>query len=190
MQEPDNAITDLLLRASFGDELAMGQLFPQVYDKLRALAHRQLRGESLANTLNTTALVHEAYISLASQDAGLWSDRAQFYGYAATAMRHILIDHARRRSSAKRGGPHADAVDWQSAELPVDFVAAEMLALDDALQRLGSLDMRLVKVVELRFFAGLSVDECADVLEVAPRSIVRDWRKARAFLHQYLDSVQ
>jgi RNA polymerase sigma factor (TIGR02999 family) len=134
--------------------------------------------------------VHEAYISLASQDAALWTDRAQFYGYAATAMRHILVDHARRRGAAKRGGPFASMLDWQTQELPVDFVAAEILALDDALQRLSLLDSRLGKVVELRFFAGLSVDECADALDVAPRSIVRDWRKARAFLHQYLDSVQ
>jgi RNA polymerase sigma factor (TIGR02999 family) len=189
MHEP-SAITDLLLRASYGDERAMGQLFPQVYDKLRALAHRQLRGEAQPHTLSTTALVHEAYISLASQDAALWTDRAQFYGYASTAMRHILVDQARRRGAAKRGGACAALVDWQTAELPVDFVAAELLALDDALVRLGSVDQRLARVVELRFFAGLSVDECADVLDVAPRSVVRDWRKARAFLHKILDSVQ
>jgi RNA polymerase sigma factor (TIGR02999 family) len=184
------AITDLLMRASFGDEQAMNQLLPQVYDKLRAIAHRHLRGEARPHTLNTTALLHEAYISLVSQDAALWRDRGQFYGYAATAMRHILVDHARRHGAAKRGGPFMSLVDWQTEELPIDLVAVEMMALDDALLRLGTMDKRLAKVVELRFFAGLSVDECADMLDVAPRSVVRDWRKARAFLHQMLDSVQ
>src|SRR5579871_558677 len=141
MQEPDG-ITDLLQRASYGDELAMSALFPQVYEKLRMVAHRQLRGEAVQHTLNTTALVHEAYISLASQNAAVWSDRAQFYGYAATAMRHIVVDHARRRTCEKRGG-HVDVVDWHAVELPVDVLAVEMLALDDALDRLSALDSRL-----------------------------------------------
>jgi RNA polymerase sigma factor (TIGR02999 family) len=190
MQHVGADITDLLERANRGDSLAMDQLLPQVYDKLRALAHRHLRGEAGPNTLNTTALVHEAYICLVSQDAAVWQDRAQFYGYAATAMRHILVDHARRRGATKRGGPQVSRVDWQSQDLPVDFIAVEMVALDDALVRLNAVDERLAKVVELRFFAGLSVEECADVLSVASRSVIRDWRKARAFLHQLLEPAR
>jgi len=180
-------ITDLLQSASDGDRQAMDELLPRVYDKLRTMAHRYLRGEAGSHTLNTTALVHEAYISLVTQDSAVWHDRAQFFGYAATAMRHILVDHARRRTAAKRGGRLATMVDWQAHELPIEFVAVEMVALDTALTRLSKVDGRLAKIVELRFFTGLSVEECAEVLDVASRSVVRDWRKARAFLHRMLE---
>lgn len=177
-------ITALLAQARDGDERAVDQLLPQVYERLRQLAHRYLAGH--AQTLNTTALVHEAYLSLVSQRDAVWQDRAHFLGYAATAMRHILVDHARRRSAQKRGGGQL-ALDWQSAEIPVDCVAGEMVALDAALASLGALDARLARVVELRFFAGLSVEEAAAVLGITTRSVVRDWNKARLFLHDALE---
>jgi RNA polymerase sigma factor (TIGR02999 family) len=178
------SVTELLGRARHGDRRAVDELLPQVYDRLRQLAHRYLAGDG-AHTLSTTALVHEAYLSLVNQRDAVWQDRAHFLGYAATAMRHILVDHARRRGAQKRGGGQA-ALDWTDAELPVDCIAGEMVALDAALTRLADLDARLARVVELRFFAGLSVEEVAAVLGVASRSVVRDWNKARLFLHHAL----
>lgn len=178
-------ITQLLGRARDGDRRAVDELLPQVYDRLRQLAHRYLAGDA-AQTLNTTALVHEAYLCLVNQRDAVWQDRAHFLGYAATAMRHILVDHARRRGAQKRGGGQV-ALDWQSTEVPVECIAGEMVALDAALSRLGELDTRLARVVELRFFAGLSVEETAAVLGITSRSVVRDWNKARLFLHHALE---
>ena len=157
-------------------------LRPQVYQRLRELARRQLAGERAAQTLDTTALVHEAWLNLADGN-GRFASRAHFYGYAATAMRHILVDRARRRMAHKRGGKEA-ALDLDAVEIPVEHAAAEMLALNDALDRLDALEPRLARVVELRFFAGLSVEETADMLGVVSRSIVRDWARARVFLQQ------
>ncbi|MBL8300379.1 MAG: sigma-70 family RNA polymerase sigma factor [Rhodanobacteraceae bacterium] len=179
-------ITALLVQARRGDERAVDHLLPQVYERLRQLAHRYLSG-NLHQTLSTTALVHEAYLSLVNQHDAVWQDRAHFLGYAATAMRHILVDHARRKAAQKRGGGQL-ALDWQSSDIPVDCIAGEMVALDAALAGLGTLDGRLAKVVELRFFAGLSVEEVATVLGVTTRSIVRDWNKARLFLHHALET--
>lgn len=178
-------ITALLAQARCGDERAVDSLLPQVYERLRQLAHRYLVGQA-HHTLSTTALVHEAYLSLVNQHDAIWQDRAHFLGYAATAMRHILVDHARRKGAIKRGGGQF-ALDWQSAEIPVDCIAGEMVALDTALARLSALDQRLGKVVELRFFAGLSVEEVAAVLGITSRSVVRDWNKARLFLHHALE---
>ena len=178
-------ITALLAQARSGDERAVDRLLPQVYERLRQLAHRYLSGQH-HHTLSTTALVHEAYLSLVNQRDAVWQDRAHFLGYAATAMRHILVDHARRRSAQKRGGGQI-ALDWQSADIPIECIAGEMVALDAALADLGALDQRLAKVVELRFFAGLSVEEVATVLGITARSVVRDWNKARLFLHHALD---
>jgi RNA polymerase sigma factor (TIGR02999 family) len=179
-------ITALLAQARNGDERAVDHLLPQVYERLRQLAHRYLSGNQ-HQTLSTTALVHEAYLSLVNQRDAVWQDRAHFLGYAATAMRHILVDHARRKSAQKRGGGQL-ALDWQSADIPIDCIAGEMVALDAALAGLGALDGRLAKVVELRFFAGLSVEEVAAVLGITTRSVVRDWNKARLFLHHALET--
>jgi RNA polymerase sigma factor (TIGR02999 family) len=179
-------ITALLAQARNGDERAVDHLLPQVYERLRQLAHRYLSGNG-HQTLSTTALVHEAYLSLVNQRDAVWQDRAHFLGYAATAMRHILVDHARRKSAQKRGGGQI-ALDWQSADLPIDCIAGEMVALDAALAGLSALDGRLAKVVELRFFAGLSVEEVAAVLGITTRSVVRDWNKARLFLHHALET--
>lgn len=181
-------ITALLAQARSGDERAVDHLLPQVYERLRQLAHRYLVGQA-HQTLNTTALVHEAYLSLVNQRDAVWQDRAHFLGYAATAMRHILVDHARRKGAQKRGGGQL-SLDWQSAEIPVECIAGEMVALDAALARLATLDDRLGKVVELRFFAGLTVEEVAAVLGITSRSVVRDWNKARLFLHHALETPQ
>jgi len=166
-----------------------GPLQPQVYARLRDLAHRYLGGSS-GNTLNTTALVHEAYISLRRVDPEhpIWRDRAHFLGYAATAMRHIVVDHARRRGAQKRSGDHLplELIGEGHEGIAVDAMAAEVLALDAALLHLSELEPRLAKVVELRFFAGLSVEDTAEALGLHPRSVVRDWKKARLLLHQTL----
>jgi RNA polymerase sigma factor (TIGR02999 family) len=176
-------ITRLLALAGEGDRDAMAALAPLVYAHLRRLARRQLAGEH-ARTLDTTALVHEAWLSLA-EGGSAWRDRDHFYRYAATAMRHILVDHARARQAAKRGGGqmHLDA---GALQLGSDETAASLVAVDQALAALATINPRLAQVVELRFFAGLEVEDTARVLGVHARSVVRDWRKARAILNQLL----
>ena len=164
-----------------GPSPLIDRLMPEVYERLRRLAHRQLSNEGV-HTLNTTALVHETWLSLVQNKGEGWSDRAHFFGYAAIAMRHILVDHARRKGAIKRGGPHV-VLDWEAEAVPVEDLAGEVLALDAALGQLADVDARLVRVVELRFFAGLSVEETGEVLGITSRSVVRDWQKARLFLH-------
>lgn len=178
-------ITVLLGRAREGDEAALERLLPHVYHELRALAHRYLSREAGGHTLSTTALVHEAYLKLAGGAAN-WNDRAHFFGYAASVMRNILVDYARMRGAAKRGGNQAPA-DWTQAQPSIEAVASDVLALDGALAQLEDAEPKLARVVELRFFAGLSLEETAEVLGRSMRSIDRDWRKARAFLHQAMD---
>jgi RNA polymerase sigma factor (TIGR02999 family) len=190
MNRPDDLaahadITGALLRLRGGDAQAMNELFPLVYEALRLMAHRQRRrgGDEL---LTTTALVHETYLDLLGREPRLWSDRARFYAYAGRAMRSILVDTARRERAEKRGGlaihvSEEDAAHAVAADEPVD-----VLALDLALQRLAALDEELVRVVELRFFAGLPVPEVAEVLGIAPRSVDRLWQKARALLSQLM----
>jgi RNA polymerase sigma factor (TIGR02999 family) len=175
-------ITVLLARAREGDAGALELLLPQVYHELRTLAHRYLLREGSGHTLSTTALVHEAYLKLSGGQTD-WRDRAHFFGYAAAVMRNILVDYARRRGAVKRGGDQVP-VDWTLAQPSVDAVAADVLALDTALVHLESAEPQLARVVELRFFAGLSLEETAEVMGRSTRSIDRDWRKARAFLHQ------
>jgi RNA polymerase sigma factor (TIGR02999 family) len=162
-----------------GDEQAW---MPQVYQYLRELARRHLAGERAGQTLSTTAPVHEAWLSF-SDASPSFRDRAQFHAYAAMTMRHILIDHARRRVAQKRGGGEA-RLDIDAIDVPVDDAAAELLALDRALDRLATLEPRLSRVVELRFFAGLSVEQTAEALDIVPRSVVRDWARARVFLRE------
>lgn len=159
-------------------------LHPQLYSHLRELARRELAGERAAQTLNTTALVHEAWLGL-GRHADKFESRSHFLGYAATAMRHILVDHARRKAAIKRSN-EAVSLDPDLHDLPVEQVATEVLALDAALDRLQALEPRAARVVELRFFAGLSIDETAEALGIVPRTVVRDWTRARAFLHASL----
>jgi len=179
------SITRLLNAANAGDSDALERLAPLVYNELRWLAHAALRSESSAQTLSTTALVHEAYLKLADGEAMPAESRRHFYGAAARAMRQILIDAARRRGSQKRGGQLLD-VQLDSQHLAVDAVSVELIALDSALEQLSGLDQRLGQVVECRFFGGLSVEETAEALAISPRTVKRDWRTARAWLQRQL----
>lgn len=174
-------ITQLLRAVSTGDDDAVSRLFEIVYEELRARARAQLAG-SAPQTLGATALVHEAYLKLTAGNTPEWNDRAHFYGVAATAMRHIAIDHARARKAQRRGGG-AGKVNIDVAQIPVDDAAESLLALDAALNALAARSDRLAKLVELRFFAGLSVEDSATALATAPRTVKRDWRTARAFIH-------
>lgn len=179
-------VTGLLRAARSGDRAAFDRLLPKLYDELREVARWQLRREAEGHTLNTTALVHEAYLKLVGQQVD-WQDRAHFRAIAARAMRQVLVDHARRRGAAKRGG------DWQRTtlddeRLPVEAGLDELVVLDDALERLEALDRRLRQVVEFRFFGGMTEEEMAEVLGVTVRTIQRDWVKARAWLYKELYS--
>ena len=178
-------ITRLLLSWSGGDRDSFDRLFPLVYDALRDLARRQLRRRSQAATLHTTDLVHEAYLKLVDPARVSVQDRNHFFALAARAMRQILVDHARRRSTDKRGGGVAAETlqDWDAA---VMTHPADILAVDQALGRLEALDDRLGRLVEMRFFGGLSVEETAGALGVSERTVKRDWQKARAFLYREL----
>jgi RNA polymerase sigma factor (TIGR02999 family) len=178
-----NDITELLAAWREGDKGAVARLMPLVYEELRALARRQLPGRG--ETLRTTALVHEAYLKLARRSRLAVQDRHHFFAIAAKAMRQLVVDHARRRMAAKRGGP-LRALSLADADVPIREKAAEIIALDEAMDRLAALDESLSRVVELRFFAGLSVEETADALDCSPRTVKRDWRKARALLHAEL----
>lgn len=178
-------VTELLSALSAGDAGAADRLFERVYAELRRIARRQLRRAARGETLSTTVVVHEAYLRL-SRD-GAWSvrDRGHFFALAARAMRHVLIDHARHRSRIKRGGG-AVALELEEARLPAPERAEELLALDAALDRLEAADTELARLVEWRFFAGLSVEEIAELLEVSDRTVKRRFRAARAFLYRDL----
>jgi len=178
-------VTRLLGAISGGDQAAWDELFPLVYERLRAIAHRQLRGERDGHTLATTDLVHEAYLSLVGIDRVSWSDRAHFLAIAARAMRRVLISYARARGSLKRGGRR------EHASLDVDALPAEMpdeqiLSLDEALHRLESRNERYGHIVECRFFAGMSIEETATALGISAATVKRDWMVARAWLHREL----
>jgi RNA polymerase sigma factor (TIGR02999 family) len=178
-------ITRLLVSISEGDRPALNRLFPLVYAELKALAHRQLARIRPGDTLQTTALVHEAYLKLLGTARPEWHDRRHFFAVASRAMRQISVDYARTRSAQKRGGDTPPlSLDEQS--LPVADRAEDLLALDQALTELESLNERLARVVELRFFGGLSVEEAAAVLDVSERTVKREWQKARAFLFDAL----
>lgn len=174
--------TTLIAAIRRGDRLAFDRLFEMVYEDLHHRAHWQLRQASGAHTINTTALVHEAYLKLIGTTKVDWENLAHFYGIAAKAMRQILIDRARQRLSLKRGG-EAKRLDIDSVEIGIDDHAQCLIGLDAALDDLATLDVRLTRIVELRFFAELSVEDTARVLAVSPRTVKRDWRLARAYLH-------
>lgn len=160
-------------------------MFPQVYEELRRLAHRQLSNESPGHTLNTTALVHEAWLRMVRQTRVQWTGRAHFLAVASTAMRRILVDHARGRQSLKRGGP-LRRVPLESIEPAAEDRADLLIALDDALRRLSALDGRQAKVVECRFFGGLTEQETAEALGIGVRTAKRDWARARSWLYREL----
>lgn len=184
---PDRGeITQMLAAVRQGEDGALDRLLPLVYRELHLLAHRQLNRVG-PHTLSTTALVHEAYLKLVDQNQAQWRDRTHFMAVSAVAMRHILVDYARRRSALKRGGDVQQVV-LDELRVGVDTRAAEILALDQALDALSHLEPRLGRLVELRFFGGLTVEETAEVLEISERTVKRDWRKARAFLHRKLSA--
>lgn len=179
-------VTELLAAWSEGDRGALERLLPLVESELRLIAHRHLRRERPGHTLQTTALVHEAYLRLVGQHATRWQNRAHFFGIAARLMRRILIDHARGVAAAKRGGGAVHVALDDAGELGWAR-AVELVALDDALEALARLDERKSRVVEMRFFGGLSVEEIAGVLGVHADTVTRDWRTARAFLRRELE---
>jgi RNA polymerase sigma factor (TIGR02999 family) len=185
--EGQGEVTRLLERLRNGDPGALDRVLPLVYDELRAMAHRQLTRGRPGQTLDTTALVHDAYLKLVDAKAAGWNDRRHFLAVAATAMRQIVVDHARRRGAQKRGGG-VEPLLLDESRFGVDARATEILALDQALGRLSRLDERLTRLVELRFFAGLTVEETAGVLETSERTVKRDWQKARALLHGLMAS--
>jgi RNA polymerase sigma factor (TIGR02999 family) len=180
-------VTALLADWSRGDRGALGQLLPLVYEELRGIAARQLGRERIGHTLQPTALVHEAYMRLVDQRKVDWQNRAHFFGVAAQIMRRILVDHARRHAASKRGdGARCVSIDDAqhvpaTNELPI-------LALDHALDRLEQVDSALARIVELRAFGGLTIDEAAHVLNVSPSTAKREWRTAKAWLHRELGS--
>jgi RNA polymerase sigma factor (TIGR02999 family) len=183
----DGPITRAFAEPDLGGREGLDRLFPLLYDELYRLASAQLRSERADHTLGATGLIHEAYVKLSGLDRIEWKNRSQFMAVAAQAMRRVLVNHANARRAQKRGGPNEPA--------PLDEVVVvchdrsqEVLELDHALTRLAALDERQARVVECRFFAGMTVDETAEALAVAPATVKRDWTVARAWLHRELGS--
>ncbi len=189
---PDESIPDLLDRAASGDRSAFDRAFALLYDELATVAHAQRSRWTGQETLNTTVLVHEAYLKLAGRAArdGAWQGRTHFFALAAQVMRHVLVDHAEARRAAKRGGG-ADVLPLDDARVAAEATAAaeddRVLALHAALERLASASPRQARIVECRFFAGLSIPETAEVLGVSPATVKREWAEASATLRALLD---
>jgi RNA polymerase sigma factor (TIGR02999 family) len=180
---PPQDVSRLLVAWSNGDEEALEQLMPLVYEEMRRLAHRHLGRERAGHTLQTTALVHEAYLRLVDQKEVRWQNRAHFFAVAAQMMRRILVDYARARRFAKRGGG-ARHVSLDEAMVVSNECAADIVALDEALNALAEFDERKSRMVELRFFGGLSIEETAEALRVSPGTVMRDWTLAKAWLQR------
>jgi len=183
--QPD--VEGLLSAYQAGDGDAFDELFALLYDDLRSIAHRHLLGERDQHTLNTTALVHEAYVRLARSPEAGCRNRAQFYAFVSRAMRNILVDHARRRSSLKRGGDRVLVTLHTDMGATEEEKSIDLLVLSQALDQLADHDARLVRVVECRFFGGMTSEETADALGVSTRTVERDWTRARAYLQRLLD---
>jgi RNA polymerase sigma factor (TIGR02999 family) len=192
VSSPSPDVTRLLVQWSEGDTRALDRLLPLIYGELKRIASNQLRRERTEHTLAPTALVHELYLRLVDQRGSTWQNRAQFFGVAAQMMRRILVDHARAQQAAKRGGsitrvPLDEAFDEGSPEPGgPDPAVLDVLAIDEALERLAAIDQEQSRIVELRFFAGLSVEETAHVLQRTPRTVKREWQLARAWLYREL----
>ena len=182
---PESDVTGLLVAASHGEPDAMEQLFPAVYGKLKMLARKHLRSERADHTLGATALVHEAFLKLVDQRDVSWESQAHFYGVATLAMRRILVDHARRRTAGKRGRQHQVTLDTDVAGNVAD-PSDEILAVDEALTALAKEDPRAAKLVDLRYFGGLTIEDAARVLGISPATAKRDWTLARAWLQRAL----
>lgn len=180
------SVTQTLLELSGGNREALERLLPLVYDHLRDIANRALRGERPDHTLNSTALVHEAWLRLVELDRIGWRDRAHFFGACAQIMRRVLISYARMRQAEKRGGAAVVAVPLDDVVLAARSRPAELLALDEALARLEEMSSRQARIVECRYFAGMGVEETAEALGISPATVKREWTVARAFLNQEL----
>lgn len=181
----NNKISRLLAAIDRGEQGALDQLVAAIYPELKRLAHYQMAGERAGHTLNTTAIVHEAFVRLASGN-GKWTGRAHFLRAAATVMRHLLVDHARNRAAEKRGGGVSPMTLDESRYATQDNSAA-VLALDEAMKDIAELDPRLEQIIECRYFAGLSVEETAEALDTSTRTVLRDWQRAKAYLHRALE---
>ena len=187
-------ITRMLQEWSAGDESALQQLVPMVYAELRRTAQRHMRKERPGITLQTTALVNEVYLRLVNVTNVEWRDRAHFFAMAAQMMRRILVDAARARACARRGGEvqrveHSSAFDLDNVPDASSSRDTELMAIDDALQALARMDPRKARVIELRFFGGLSVDETAEILKISPQSVMRDWKLAKIWLSRELSKA-
>ncbi len=180
-------VTKLLIAWGSGDQAALDKLIPLIYDELRRLARHYMKREPAGHTLQTTALVDEAYLRLIEQKDVKWQNRAHFFAISAQLMRRILVSMARARHADKRGG-EAPRVSLDEALVISDERAAELVALDDAMKELASLDPRRCQVVELRYFGGLSVEETAEVLKISPDTVMREWKRAKAWLYSELDN--
>jgi len=185
--QPPEGITQLLVRWNGGDKTAMDQLMPLVQSELRRLAGNYLRRERPGHTLQPTALVNEAYLRLVDQKKANWQNRAQFYGIAAQLMRRILVDHARQHNAAKRGGSDQQRLSITSAHAVSDKPNLDLLALHEALEELAAIDPQQGRIVELKFFGGLSIEETAEVMDLGHATIERDWKMARAWLRLKLE---
>ena len=186
-QDPDRRgeVTRLLAELGRGGQAAVDRILPIVYDELRQIAHRHLRGERRDHTLDTTAVVHEAYVKLVGLDRMAWQNRAHFLAIAAQAMRRVLVDYAMGRKAQKRGGVR-QRVDLDDARLAAIEPSDSVVALDAALQRLERMNERLSRVVDCRYFGGMSIDETARALQLSPATVKRDWQVARAWLNREL----
>jgi len=178
-------VTRLLADWGRGDRSALDKLFPLVQAELRRIARRQMSGERPGHTLQATALVNEAYLKLAGQDSFEWHDRAHFYAVCAQVMRHILIDHARGHARDKRGGGAIEVSLNEVAVMPAEQ-AGDFVALDEALRALEAVDPQKGRIVELRYFGGLSIEETAEVLKISPRTVRREWQRAKAWLYRMI----
>lgn len=187
MTRSPNEVTQLLVAWSNGDRAALEELTPLVYQELHRLAHRHMSRERPGHTLQTSALLNEAYLRLIDQRNVRWQNRTQFFSIASRLMRRILVDHARSHRYAKRGGDTL-RVSLDEAAVVAQERAAELVALDDALQSLEAIDPRKCQVVELRFFGGMSVEETAEVLGVSPVTVMRDWSTAKAWISRAIDT--
>jgi len=183
--EPE--VSRLLVDWGNGDQAALEEVMPLVYKELRKLAHQYLRKERPGHTLMTTDLVHEAYLKLVNQHGVRWQNRAHFFGIAAQLMRRILVDRARHRGRTKRGGG-ALTVPLEEGAAVLNQSSLTIIALDEALTKLAEVDQRKARIVELRFFGGLSVDETADFTKTSPITVMRDWKMAKAWLHRALNN--
>lgn len=185
---PQEGVTELLLKWGAGDAAALDKLLPLVYDELHRLAESYLRREHAQRTLQPSALVNEAYLRLVDQAHVRWQNRAQFFGIAANLMRQILVDRARQRMAEKRGGPEQQRLSLTEAERIAKQPEVDVLALDEALEGLAAFDPRQARVVELKFFGGLTIEEIAEALDISHATVEREWKLARAWLHRKLSS--